>query len=209
MSKLWKASSDWAAAATACANAILAVNPHLLMFIEGTQLYPQISKGHTNHADSYWWGSILKGEAADPITLATPAFNQQIVYSPHEWGPWKYRSQQFYLHPTYKSLDALFNSQWAFILHQKNPHPIWLGEFNTCNDQTKCVYNKHAGSQGWWFQLLVNYLSLNPEIGWAYYPFNGTNSLDEKSNNSIAFKNWTTTNKKIMATLQPILEPAS
>jgi endoglucanase len=208
--KLWNKGSDWAAAATRCANAILDVNPHLLMFVEGVQLYPEINKTHPQLVDSYWWGSILKGVATDPINLANSGYERQLVYSPHEWGPWKYRSPQFYRGPiTYKSFAKLFNSQWAFILHMKSPHPIWLGEFNTCNTHVNCVTGKHAGSQGWWFQFMASYLANNPEIGWSYYPINGTNSLDEASNNSILYRTWKTVDKRIMSTLQTILQPPS
>ena len=213
-SHLWRANTDWPAAATRCANAILGVNPHLLMFVEGVQLYPATDNKHPQRVDSYWWGSILRGVQTDPINLANPSFERQLVYSPHEWGPWKNLAPQFYDGKvSYKSLKNLFNSQWGFILHMKDPHPIWLGEFNTCNVKALCAGNDTepvsppAGTlrkQGWWFRVVIRYLKNNPEIGWSYYALNGTNSLDEPSNNSILKRGWIYWYASIMSALRPI-----
>ena len=90
-SKLWKPSTDWASAATTAANALLAINPHALMFVEGVELYPDPKK--KGGVETYWWGSILKGVKVDPIVLKVP---DQLVYSPHEWGPWKGSSAPFH-----------------------------------------------------------------------------------------------------------------
>ena len=77
--------------------------------------------------------------------------------------------------------------QLGLILNDKKVQaPIWIGEFDTCNQpepktwyytyKTKtanlCVSNKTAGTQGQWFQIFMKYLHNNPEISWAYYPFN-------------------------------------
>jgi endoglucanase len=202
-----QAASNWPDAATMAANAILTVNPHLLMIVEGTQLYPDVSAKHPTAVDSYWWGSVLKGILVDPINLATPAFEQQLVYSPHEWGPWKFDSPQFYEGKAgYSQLAKLFNSQWGFILHMKNPHPIWMGEFNTCNrtptkkfahvhstlprirNVAQCTADTRKNSEGLWWTILIKFLQQNPEIGWSYYPFNPVNSVDGASNNSIQYK---------------------
>ena len=203
-----QAASNWPAAATLAANTVLAVNPHLLMIVEGTQLYPEVTKKSPKGVDSYWWGSILKGVATDPINLSSPQFNQQLVYSPHEWGPWKFDSPQFYsgksdYNSQYKGSSSEFNSQWGFILHSSTPHPMWLGEFNTCNmvpnrhnmsklvpritNVVQCTYDTRKNSQGLWWRILMQFLQKNPEIGWSYYPLNPVNSLDETSNNSLLY----------------------
>lgn len=187
-SSLWSASTDWPSAATRCANAILAINPHILMIVEGVQLYPD--RTQPGGVDQYWWGSILRGVRNDPVRLSVP---HQLVYSTHEWGPWKYRSRQFFGRVSYKSLSRLFNRQWGFILHRKDHAlraPIWLGEFNTCVAGRWCVKGKHRGSQGQWFSILMRYLRRNPEIGWSYFPINGTNSFDQTSNNGILKRYW-------------------
>jgi aryl-phospho-beta-D-glucosidase BglC (GH1 family) len=202
--KLWKSSSDWVAAAEKCGDAIQKVDPHALLFVEGVQLYPQIDKKHPNRVEPYWWGSILRGVTVDPVHFTLP---NQLVYSPHEWGPWKCcgLNGEFGRGSTYASITKIFYQNWAFILADKKLQaPIWLGEFNTCNAAQKhmatnappiktasgCVYSSKPGSQGQWFHILIQYLQKNPEIGWSYYPLNGTNVKDEESNNSILDKTW-------------------
>ena len=201
-SKKWKASSDWVTAAEKCGDAIQKVNPHLLLFVEGVQLYPDPKEKHG--VEPYWWGSILKGVATDPIKFTLP---NQLVYSPHEWGPWKCCGLvgEFGSKTTYASVVKIFTANWAYILTDPSVQaPIWLGEFNTCNSPqphtrwtyaiktaNACVYGKKAGSEGQWFQILIKFLQKNPEIGWCYYPLNGTNVLNETSSNSILNSRWT------------------
>ena len=187
-SKLWNPATDWAAAATKAGNALLAINPHALIFVEGVELYP--SPTIKGGAEAYWWGSILKGVAVDPVILKVP---HQLVYSAHEWGPWKGSSGRFTKKSTYKSMVKIMTANWAFVTQSKDPRiqaPIWLGEFNTCNTNTKCAQSKKPGSQGLWFQWMVQYLKSNPEIGWSYFPINGTNSANQPSNNSILNPAW-------------------
>jgi endoglucanase len=197
-SNLLRPGSDWPSAAEAAGNAVLAVNPHLLMFVEGVQLYPDPTASH--YVEPYWWGSILKGVATDPVVFDVP---NQLVYSPHEWGPWKCcgLKNEFNYATSYKSITKIFNQNWGYILNSKLPNvkaPIWLGEFDTCNSaqlKTKwtypiktaksCYADTRHGSQGQWFTILIQYLQKNPSIGWSYYPLNASNALDQASNNSL------------------------
>src|SRR5919198_985739 len=55
--------TDWRLAAERAGNAVLRVNPHLLIFVEGVQFYD---------GDNYWWGGNLEGAAAAPVRLAVP-----------------------------------------------------------------------------------------------------------------------------------------
>jgi hypothetical protein len=139
----------------------------------------------------------------DPVQFT---HSNQLVYSPHEWGPWKCCGlpNEFYNKMTsYRSVKKIFDANWGFILQMRDPHPIWLGEFNTCNSRqlhpdygppirkaALCVANKKPGTQGQWFQILIQYLRYHPEIGWSYYPLNGTNAEDHTSNNSILDGTW-------------------
>ena len=202
-SKLWEPSSNWPAAAEKAGDAIQKINPHLLLFVEGTQLYPDLK--NKRGAENYWWGSILKGVAVDPVKFTLP---NQLVYSPHEWGPWKCCGGsvgQFSSKTTYASYVKVLTANWAYILTDpKVQAPIWIGEFDTCNSAqphtrwtyaiktaNQCVYGRQPGSEGQWFQLFIKFLKLHPEIGWAYYPINGTNVLNEASSNSILSNKWT------------------
>jgi len=204
LAHLWKKSSDWVSQAETAGDAVLAVNPKLLMFVEGVQLYPN-PKAKTG-IYSYWWGGILRGVAVDPVKFAVKGLPvpDQLVYSPHVWGPWKCCDPDGeFTDMTYQSIADNYYENWAYILSSKNPSiqaPIWIGEFNTCNAAMKgekgtnlgwikpagaCVSSSKAGSEGQWFQIFIKYLQNNPEINWSYYPLNGTNEEDGQSNNSI------------------------
>ena len=191
----WKLSSDWAAGADLAGSTILTTNPHLLMFVEGVQLYPD--KTQPRGVEVYTWGGIFRGVQTDPIVFTNLNTKQpitdQLVYSPHEWGPWKDNLLgEFSYRTTYKTLLKIFMENWAFLLHQKSPVPIWLGEFDTCNYSIKkCVSSTSHGKQGQWFQLMLEFLKKNPQVGWSYYTINGTNWLNEAENNSILNPTWT------------------
>lgn len=203
----WKPSSDWVSAAELAGNAVLRKNPHLLMFVEGVQLYPDPSL--KRKVEPYWWGSILKGVATDPVKFIV---SNQLVYSPHEWGPWKCcgLDGEFSRYTTQKSIFKIFDQNWGYILHNKAVQaPIWLGEFNTCNSPQRhtkyapavktpqaCVSSPQKGSQGQWFHILIQYLQQHPMIGWSYYPLNATNAIDQASNNSVLGCPWGTTPRK-------------
>jgi endoglucanase len=66
---------DWNLAAQKCGNAILSVNPDVLIVIEGVE---QVG------SKTYWWGGNLEGVVKTPIVLTKP---EKLVYSPHEYGP--------------------------------------------------------------------------------------------------------------------------
>ena len=203
-SKLWRSGTDWARAATAAGNALLSVNPHLLVFVEGVQLYPNPSKARG--VETYWWGGILKGVKVEPVVLNVP---HQLVYSPHEWGPGRTRLSQFNSKTSFFSLSKIFYANWAFILNSKRARiqaPIWLGEFNTYNDAKKWVVSKVHGSQGQWFQIMVRYLKRNPEIGWSYFGINGTNAADQYATTGILDRKWHGVKLPLlMKTLKPIM----
>jgi endoglucanase len=203
--KLWNPSTNWQQAAVKCGNAILKVNKNALIFVEGVQLYPDATQ--KRKVEVYWWGSILRGVSTAPVVLNVP---HQLVYSPHEWGPWKNNpigSFVFNKYTTYKVMSAIFDKNWGFILNSRKVEaPIWLGEFDTCNTSTSCVTDPKKGSQGSWFQILIRYLQLHPMVSWAYYPINGTNSANFASNNSVLNARWTAPRlRNLMPNLKKIM----
>ncbi len=150
---------DWHLAAQRGGNAVLAVNPHLLIFVEGTDAY---------NGDWYWWGGNLLGVRNSPITLSVP---NQLVYSAHDYGPQLYQQNWFNSSTTASSLNTVWTNHWGYI-SQNNIAPVWLGEFGTTSNNTD-IQNSTPGSQGQWFQSLVQYLSANPTFNWTYWALNG------------------------------------
>lgn len=128
--------TDWRMAAEACGNAILAVNPNWLIFVEGIQTY---------NGQSTWWGGNLMGVAQYPVVLNVP---NRVVYSPHDY-PSSVSSQPWFSAANYpNNLPAVWNQFWGYI-YQQNIAPVWLGEFGSFLQTT---------SDQEWATALVNYI---------------------------------------------------
>jgi beta-galactosidase GanA len=181
--------TDWRLGAERGGNAVLAVNPHLLVFVEGIQQYPNPS--WPDGIESYWWGGILYPARQYPVELAVP---HQLVYSPHEYGPLKWQMPFFGPRMSYSSLKKVWDQHWGFLERSSfaQEAPIFIGEFGTCGSTKTCVSDSSPGSQGLWFTYFARYLKQHPEIGWAYWAINGTNSLGDPTPNYILRPNWTT-----------------
>jgi endoglucanase len=150
---------NWPVAAEAAGNAILAINPKLLIFVEGNDCYSGVCG---------WQGGNLIGVATNPVTLRVA---DQLVYSAHDYGPNLFQQSWFNSSTTPASLDAVWNKYWGYI-SVDGTAPVWLGEFGTDNTSTD-IENSTAGSQGQWFESLVGYLQNNPSINWTYWALNG------------------------------------
>jgi endoglucanase len=155
-------SQNWPVAAAAAGNAVLAINPNLLIFVEGNDCYD---------GTCGWQGGNLMGVATNPVVLSVA---NQLVYSAHDYGPSLFQQSWFNSSTTAASLDAVWNEYWGYI-SAAGTAPIWLGEFGTDNTATD-IQNTAAGSQGQWFQSLVAYLQSNPAMSWTYWALNGEDS---------------------------------
>jgi len=100
---------DWHAAATRGGNAVLNVNPKLLVMVEGPQ-----------------YSTDFRAAAQLPIVFKVP---NRAVYSPHAYS----------FAPGYKSyaeLQQAFDERAGFLLHSTPAIPLWIGEFGTCQTLT-------------------------------------------------------------------------
>jgi endoglucanase len=147
--------NDWHLAAERGGNAILNVNPKLLIFVEGTD---------TKENNSYWWGGNLLGVRNAPVVLAV---HHQLVYSAHDYGPVLYPQSWFNAKTTPASLDALWTEMLGYVSQEKIA-PVWVGEFGTPNTADS-LESSIAGSQGQWFESLLAYLGKNPNMSWTYW----------------------------------------
>ena len=116
--------NDWSLAAERGGNAVLAVNPNLLMFVEGTDCY---------NGACDWWGGNLAGAAQYPV-----AFNvgSRLVYSAHDYGPNLYVQSWFNGSTTDQSLIAVWTQFWAY-LSLDGTAPVWVGEFRDDEQQQR------------------------------------------------------------------------
>ena len=181
--------TDWRLAAERGGDAVLGVNPHLLVFVEGLQQYPDPSQPYG--VDSYWWGGIFQPARKYPVVLSVP---HQLVYSPHEYGPLKWNMPFFGPHMSYRTQFAVWEKHWGFLEQPSYPQraPIFIGEFGTCGQSPRCVNDTAPGSQGFWFQLLMRFLKTHPEVGWSFWAVNGSNPEGSPQANYILRQNWRT-----------------
>ncbi|MGA2220104.1 MAG: cellulase family glycosylhydrolase [Terracidiphilus sp.] len=160
---------NWPVAAEAAGDAILAINPKLLIFVEGNDCYSGVCG---------WQGGNLIGVASNPIVLDVA---DQLVYSAHDYGPNLYQQAWFNSSTTPASLDAVWNKYWGYI-SADDTAPVWVGEFGTDNTSAD-IENTAAGSQGQWFESMVGYLQSNPQINWTYWALNGEDTYALLDNN--------------------------
>jgi endoglucanase len=142
------ASTDWHAAAERGGNAVLAVNPALLIFVEGV-----------NYAGD------LSGVATLPVQLNAP---NQLVYEAHDYGFWY--SNGF---TSYSSYVSTITPKWGYLVTGSNPQPLWIGEFGTCNSGNNCVSSNNSTDLGYWFQAMTSFVQ-QYGVDWSYWAINGT-----------------------------------
>lgn len=160
---------NWPAAAQRAGNAVLSVNSNLLVFVEGIDCYS---------GDCDWWGGNLKGVASNPVTLNVA---NRLVYSAHDYGPNLYQQSWFNGSTSYTSLAAVWNKYWQYI-EANGTAPVLVGEFGTTNNSSD-IQSVTPGSQGQWFQSLINFMQNNPSLNWTYWALNGEDSYALLDNN--------------------------
>lgn len=136
---------DWHAAAERGGNAVLTVNPKLLVMVEGPQ-----------------YSTDFRAAAKLPIVFKVP---NRAVYSPHAYS---FGAQT----QNYAELQQAFDERAGFLLHTTPAIPLWIGEFGTCQTITPC----ESDPKGIWIRGFVRYVKEHPELGWSYWPLNGTQS---------------------------------
>ena len=183
--------NDWAAAATAAGNAIGAVNPNWLVFVEGIGTY---------QGQSYWWGGNLMGVKDHPINLNVA---NKLVYSPHDYPDSVY-AQPWFQGPDFPgNLPAKFDQMWGYI-YQQNIAPVYLGEFGS---------NLSDPKDAPWLKAITAYLGgdFNNDgtkdiaagqhgPSWTFWSWNP----DSGDTGGILANDWSTVNQAKLDYLKPI-----
>jgi endoglucanase len=167
--------TDWRLAAERAGNAILAVNPDWLIFVEGIE--------HTGD-DWYWWGGNLAPAASAPVELSIPS---QLVYSAHDYGPEVFQQKWFQVLDFPYNLPAVWTAHWAYLA-QQSIAPVLVGEFG----------GRSVGgdTEGVWQRNLVTYLK-DAGISYTYWALN-PNSGDT---GGVLTDDWTTPDANKLAVL--------
>lgn len=143
------AANDWHAAAELGGNAVLGVDPHLLVFVEGVN-----------------YATDLSGAASLPIQLNVA---NQLVYEAHNYG-FDYTGLS-----GYSDYASRAGASWGYLATGSNPQPLWVGEFGTCNTASTCINSGSNADLGFWFNMITAYMQQNG-IDWTYWAVNGTES---------------------------------
>ncbi|MBI2954010.1 MAG: cellulase family glycosylhydrolase [Chloroflexi bacterium] len=146
--------TDWRLAAERAGNAILEVNPNLLIFVQGVDRMEN---------DYYWWGGNLAGVSRNPVRLQVP---NRLVYAPHDYGPDVFLQGWFYDPAFPRNLPQVWDKYWGYI-HKRGIAPVVVGEFG----------GRSVGSdaEGLWQQALLSYLQQN-RIGFFNWTLNPNSS---------------------------------
>lgn len=145
----WDNSTDptnWKYAAETAAAAVLDKNPELLIMVEGVEVYPKFEEGadwtsqnidYSRYPYSYyhhtWWGGNFRGVRDYPIDLGE--HQDQLVYSPHDYGPLVYEQTWFYDGFTQDTLmDDVWYDNWFFI-EDEGIAPLLMGEWGGFLDE--------------------------------------------------------------------------
>ncbi|MFJ3672080.1 cellulase family glycosylhydrolase [Streptomyces sp. NPDC090106] len=146
---------DWRLAAQRAGNAVLAVNPELLVFVEGVQTVGGVSG---------WWGGNLMGVAQYPVQLDVA---NRVVYSAHDYAT-SVAQQSWFSDPSFPAnMPGIWDKYWGYIFKQ-NIAPVWVGEFGTTLAST--VDQR-------WLAALVEYLRPTATYGsdsfhWTFWSWN-------------------------------------
>ena len=174
------AATDWRLAAERAGAAIQAVNPELLVIVEGVE---------NAGGKGGWWGGNLRGVRASPVRLPVP---DHVVYSPHEY-PASVAAQPWFGVPSFPAnMDGLWDESWGYLV-KEDIAPVWIGEFGT---------KLESASDRAWLQALLAYLG-RASIGFAYWSLN-PNSGDT---GGILMDDWQTVHTGKQSLLSPLLAP--
>lgn len=177
-------SKDWSLAAQKAGNAVLAVNPNLLIFVEGIEQY---------NNNWYWWGGNLMGVKDHPITLNV---SHQLVYSTHDY-PNSVWTQSWFNDSSYpNNLPTIWDKYWGYIAKNKIA-PIYVGEYGT-------KLQTNADKQ--WLNSLLSYMGNDTNaLSWTYWSWN-PNSGDT---GGILQDDWKTVNSEKQNFISPLLSTIS
>jgi endoglucanase len=142
--------TDWNKAAERMGNALLDINPKLLIVVEGVQ---------TVNGEGSWWGGNMMGVSTQPIVLKVP---NRVVYSPHVYGP-SVHAQPYFSDPSFPSnMTAIWDKHFGF-LERTGTGALLIGEFGG--------WMKSENKDDVWQQMIADYFARN-DIDWIYWCVN-------------------------------------
>jgi len=147
--------TDWNKAAERCGNAVLEVNPNVLIIVEGVGEF---------EGNSYWWGGQLMGADRYPIQLSDPS---KLMYSAHEYGPEVSEQDWFTAANFPQNMPGIWKENFHY-LYEEGTSPLFVGEFGIKNQDA------FGGISYTWFTEFTDFMgdiyswtfwSMNPNSG--------------------------------------------
>ena len=176
-------SKDWRLGAEKAGNAILRVNPNLLIIVEGVFEY---------RGQYTWWGGNLIGAKAYPVRLKLP---DRLVYSTHEYPESVYPQPWFKDRNYPDNLPTVWDKYWGYLVKEAIA-PVLIGEFGT-------KYETEKDRQ--WLTAFQNYIDQN-ELSWTFWSLNP----DSGDTGGLFLDNWFSIHpqkQKILKQIQyPLIE---
>jgi endoglucanase len=178
---------DWRAAAQEAGNAIHAIEPQWLIFVEGVEHADGASCDSPDATGCNWWGGNLGQADEEPIVLDQPG---KVVYSSHEYATSVFR-QQWFDDPQFPAnMPGIWDAFWG-DLERNGIAPVMVGEFGS---------KLEADIDKVWMKALLTYLD-EIDAGFTYWSFN-PNSGDT---GGVLEDDWVTVDQEKMALLAPHL----
>jgi endoglucanase len=169
---------DWRLAAEKAGNAILSVNPDLLIIVEGIASY---------NGQNTWWGGNLMGAKDFPVRLQVA---NRLVYSAHEYPASMY-PQPWFSDPNFpNNLPGVWDRYWGYLAADV---PILVGEFGT---------RLQTDKDRQWLQKFKSYIQAR-RLHWTFWSLN-PNSGDT---GGLLLDNWVSVNKEKQDLLKTIQYP--
>ncbi len=162
-----EADADWHAAAERAGNAILEVNPDLLIVVEGVN-FPR---------------THLQDVKQTPIVLQVA---NRLVYAAHNYaftGP-NLLNPPFYGDLNWPEFKATMDHDWGYVIQENQPYtaPVWVSEFGIGVEETNSE----------WFQNIIRYLK-EGDFDFAYWPLNpGPKASGEEETFGLLELDWKT-----------------
>lgn len=183
-SAIWDDSEDlnnWKGVAEELAREILAVHPNVLILVEGVESFPVDGANNRsrNQPDFHttWWGGNLRGVADYPVNLGP--HQDQLVYSPHDYGPLVFRQPWFNKEFNKDTLyQDVWRDNWAYIA-ENNIAPLLIGEWGGFLD---------GGDNEKWLTALRDFI-VEKRIHHTFWCFN-PNSGDTGGLVDYDFRTW-------------------
>jgi endoglucanase len=171
---------NWRTAAKRAAEAILSVNPGLLVCVQGMDVY---------RGEAGWFGAVWIGLHDHPFDISRPS---QVVYEIHDYGPDVF-DEPWHDAPGFPaSLKAFWDRQWGFI-HANGIGPVWIGEWGSRLDTAK---------ERAWATALRDYIAANG-LSWTWWTW-GPVSPDT---GGVLQDDWKSTWSDKLALMQPVMSP--